>query len=315
MYRLGFCHGYAGDASTQADWMQKAVTKLTEESAAADNLEVSFFLANAQTNVGRPDDAKKTAAAATGRIERKAWPAPRTGLEKFRVAKLYADQGRTDQAVSWYREAVRSFESEKVEAPGYVRWAQRYLAQDAFAKSDFVEAEKRYAALTSAGGASAADFDRLATASARVGKYQAAATAWNDAVRLDPANADRARYSRNLALLAQGASGPPGRASGGAWGQLTKEDLRPCSRNRPRRPEIYADRSTRPRRRARSGADVEQKPDRRGDLRRRRARDSCATSTSGRPHSSAARHDLPRGRMAPASRGGPRRASELIDDP
>jgi len=226
MYRLGFCYGYAGDEAKQREWMARALEALQQEATTANSLEVSFFLANALTNTGQTVAAARTAAEATSLIETKQWPEPARALDRFRVAKLYADQGRGDEATRWYRAALQAFAAEGEPAPGYVRWARRYLAQRAIARGDSADAAEQLAALVALGGAPAADYDRLAGARVRLGQWSQAAEAWAEAVRLDPANADRPRYCRNLALQAETIrSLPAASPAGGSWASLSKEDL------------------------------------------------------------------------------------------
>ncbi len=226
LYRLGYCHGIAGDAPKQRSLMERSLAKLQEEAASANNLEVSFFLANALSNLERRDEARAAAAEATGRLESRAWPQPARPLEEFRAAKLYADQARRDEAVRWYRAAIEGFDAENMAAPGYRRWARRYLGEDAFSRSNWTDAERDYSALVALGDASPSEWDRLAVARARLSRYAEAAEAWRSAEKLDPANADRARYSRNLALQASAAGTLPAAApSGAAWTSVAQADL------------------------------------------------------------------------------------------
>ncbi len=226
LYRLGYTYGAAGDAAKQSEIMARALAALHTEAQKENSLEVAFFLANAQTNLGKAADARTTAADATGRVELGGWPRPTNGLDSFRLGKLYADQGRKDAATEWYGRALDRFAAEGSEYPGYTRWARRWLAQEAFARADYAEAERQYAGLAQAGGAGAPEYDRLAVARARQERWIPAQEAWREAEKLDPANSDRPRYCRNLAALAQVVgSVPTSDATGKAWSSLSKEDL------------------------------------------------------------------------------------------
>jgi len=226
LYRLGFCHGQALDAKGQTEFMQRALVELQKEAATGDSLEVSFFLANALNNVDRAADARKVAADATTRIENGTWPKPAQPIDQFRLAKLYQDQGRTADAVPHYRAALAQWELVGAQVPGYQKWSRRYLGQDSIARADFRQAEADFRALTSLGGASASDFDRLAVCRVRVSDWQGAADAWREAEKLDPANSDRPRYCRNLALLAATAGTLPStNPKGTAWTATSTEDL------------------------------------------------------------------------------------------
>jgi len=226
MYRLGFCYGRAGNEAKQQEWMRRALEVLQQEAAASNTLEVSFFLANALANMGLLPAATKTASEATSRIEKKEWPPPSRALDQFRVAKLYADQNRTDEAIRWYRLSLDGFTAEGAPAPGYVRWARRFLAHGAIARGDFADASEHLTALAALGDATATEFDRLAVARIRLGKWGLAAEAWGEAVRLDPANADRPRYCKNLAMQAEMLrSLPTNSPAGSPWSELSKDDL------------------------------------------------------------------------------------------
>jgi tetratricopeptide (TPR) repeat protein len=226
LYRLGFCYGQARDTNRQNDLMRRALGELEKEAASADSLEVSFFLANALNNVGRIPDAKNAAARATARIENGEWPKPVAPIDLFRAGKLYQDQGRRDEAMQKYRAALAGWDSKGAKVPGYRRWALRYLSQEAFSAADHRQAETDLAALVALGGASPQEHDRLAVARVKLKDWPGAAAAWREAERLDPANADRPRYCRNLAVLAQSAGQVPVAApSGAAWSSLSQAEL------------------------------------------------------------------------------------------
>jgi tetratricopeptide (TPR) repeat protein len=226
LYRLGVCYDHAGDTARRNATMQRALTLLEAEAATANRLEVSFFLANAYGNLGRATDAQKAALEAVTQLQDGAWPRPSEPIDWFRFAKLHQDLGRRDDAVAAYQRALDGWRAAGAAVPGYERWARRYLGADAFARADWPQAEADYAALVAAGGASPADHDRLAVARVRQAKWGPAAEAWREAERLDPANADRARYCRNLARLAEGTGPLPATTPAGSpWSAASKEDL------------------------------------------------------------------------------------------
>jgi len=226
LYRLGFTYGQARDMARQNELMQQALTELEKEAATGDDLEVAFFRANALGNLGRTPEAQSVASAATAKIESGKWPKPKSAIELFRAGKLYQDQNRRDDAVSYYRQALAGWQSTGVPAPGYQRWALRYLAQDAPARADVASAEADLEALTSLGGALPSDWDRLAVLRVKQRDWKGAQSAWREAEKLDPANADRPRYCRNLAALAETAGEIPHTApSGAAWSTIAPKDL------------------------------------------------------------------------------------------
>ena len=100
------------------------------------------------------------------------------------------------------------------------------MAERAFRQREFATAQQYYAALIDAGEGTAADFDRLAVSSARVGMYDEAARAWQQAELASPVDANRPRYGSRLASLAAKLEAVAERApSGKAWTELTKEEL------------------------------------------------------------------------------------------
>ena len=226
LYRLYFCLRHAGDPRATGT-LQRARQALEAELPTALDLEVPFYLANTHRNFGRLSDAKRVAAQATGRLERGELPEPRNGIDRFRLAKLYDDQGRADEAARWYGEAIESFETEGGDAAApYLAWALRYLADRTWEAGDYGAAAAHLARLTKGDDASAPDLDRLASALVRSGRYADARTAWQRVERLDPPNADRARYCWRLAGQASELGTLPETASDGRpWVELSREEL------------------------------------------------------------------------------------------
>jgi tetratricopeptide (TPR) repeat protein len=226
LYRLFFSLRVAGDQVGSAQALGRATQALESESAAAGSLETSFYLANAYGNVGRAADARKVAAEATRRVESKEWPEPKTAIQTFQLGKLYQDQGRTKDATAWYGRALDGFDPASPRFAANARWARRYLAESALSAADFPAAEKHYTALVQAGGVGVDEYGALALARTRIGKYTEAASAWEEIVRLDPANGDDARYSARLARMAADVASIPAIAPAGKpFSSLSKEDL------------------------------------------------------------------------------------------
>ncbi len=226
LYRLFYCQRVANDPAA-TETLRRAIERLERESAESADLEAPFYLANAYANVNRREDMLRVAQAATRRLEAGSLPEPTAGIEQFRVGKLYADQGRTAEAERWYAAAVGSFGEEGSQgAAAYLRWAARYLAEASAQRDDLGEAERYYTVMLEASEPTMADLDRLAVIRGRLGLYAEAARAWRQAERVNPAEANRARYGYRLmeaaaALENLSAVAPDGRL----WTQLTKQEL------------------------------------------------------------------------------------------
>jgi tetratricopeptide (TPR) repeat protein len=198
LYRLFFCEKAAGQDGESKAVLERARVALEAETAASPSLEGSFYLANAYSNLGRSGDAHKVAREMTDRIESKKTPVPTAAIGLFQVAKLYQDQGRQDEASSFY-ESRGGLRLERRPLHGNLRWALRYIGNTALQRAEFASCERAMARLTGLPGAEASDWDSLAVARVRLGKYTEASAAWNAAVKLDPANGDDARYAARLA--------------------------------------------------------------------------------------------------------------------
>jgi len=209
LYRLFFCLNETQQAEKARLVLGRAAEKLLEENGHAKSLETPFYLANAYRNLQRLSDIQPVAAQATAEVESGALSQPGRGIEMFQLAKLYEDQGRTEDAARWYRKALEAIPAQGGGYPNNIRWANRYLAQSAFSKADFAGARAAYSALVAMGGASPLEYDRLAVACVRTGDWKGAAAAWREEVKLDPAEGDRPRYSGQLAELAAGVPSLP----------------------------------------------------------------------------------------------------------
>jgi tetratricopeptide (TPR) repeat protein len=226
LYRLYFCQQAGRDARAR-DTLVRARERLEAEVATSTDLAVPFYLSNIYGNVGRLTDRKQVASQATARIESGELAEPETALDMFRVGKLYADQENAAASREWYGKALDAFAAEgDTVPPAYVVWAARSLGEEAYGAGDYDAAERYLGLLVKQEDAQVADYDRLAMARVRVGKYAEAGRAWNKAELLDPARGDRARYCKNLASQAFDIGELPATAPDGRpWSELTKEDL------------------------------------------------------------------------------------------
>jgi tetratricopeptide (TPR) repeat protein len=226
LYRLAYCQRAAGDQAASDATQRRAREVLEGEVTEAKDIEAPFYLVNTYQNLGQEADARRVASEATARVERDELPRPDSGNGMFQLGKLYADQGLEQQATEWYAKAVAALTEDGRSGGSYVRWASRYVAERAFRQREFATAQQYYASLIDAGEGSAADFDRLAVASARVAKYEEAAQAWQQAELANPADSNRPRYGASLATMAAKLKELPAQApSGKAWTELTKEEL------------------------------------------------------------------------------------------
>jgi tetratricopeptide (TPR) repeat protein len=226
LYRLFFCEKATGHDEEARRALERARTTLEGELGASPSLEVAFYLANTYTNLGRATDARQVAQEMAAKIESGGSPAPKSGIALFQTGKLYQDQGRQDEATSYYQKAVDAFDLADGRYIGSARWALRYLGNNAFARADFAASEKALARLTALGGADSADWAALAAARARLSKYALAAEAWKECVKLDPAEADDSRYAARLAEVAALIAPLPAEAPGGApFVKMSQADL------------------------------------------------------------------------------------------
>jgi tetratricopeptide (TPR) repeat protein len=226
LYRLFFCEKASGNDAASLEALKRAQETLEKENTAATPLEMPFYLANTYTNLGRIADARRVAEAATRSLEAGTRKKPTALIDTFQVGKLYQDQGRTDEAVTWYKQAIDAFDPKSKRYAGSIRWALRYTAAAASARRDFASAEGALAKLTGFPDAEAADWNDLAIARARQKKYGPASDAWRAAVQADREQADDARYSSRVALVvSQLPSLPAIGAEGKAFEKMTNAEL------------------------------------------------------------------------------------------
>lgn len=226
LYRLFFCEKAAGNDAASLEALRRAQATLEKENTDAAPLEVPFYLANAYTNLGRIADARRVAEAATRSLEAGTRKKPAGLIDTFQVGKLYQDQGRTDEAVTWYRQAIGAFDPKSKRYAGSIRWALRYTAAAASARRDFAAAEETLAKLTAFPDAEAADWNDLAIARARQKKYGPASDAWRAAVQADREQADDPRYASRIALVvSQLPSLPAIGAEGKPFEKMTNAEL------------------------------------------------------------------------------------------
>ena len=227
LYRLYFCLRQTGDPRSR-EALQRARAALEKEVDDASSLEAPFYLANTYRNLGRVSDAAQIARNATDRVEAGEIPPPATGMEMFRLGKLYADQDREEPASEWYQGAVRTLSGDNgnMAAKPYIDWAARYLADRAWGRKDYATTATYMERITAGGEASYEDLDRLAAANCRAGHYADAKTAWQRAERSNPADANRPRYAWRLAALAEGMQTlPEATPDGRGWSEPSKEEL------------------------------------------------------------------------------------------
>ena len=233
LYRLYFCQRATGQGEEAAQTLERARQVLETELPSATTLDVPFYLANAYSNLGRAADARDLARGVTAKIESGGMKTPQTGIGLFQVGKLYQDQGRQDDAVSYYKRAIAAFDVTGGRYLGNVRWALRYIGTTAAAHEDYAGVEAALEKLGAVGAAESEDWSALGIARARLGKFAPAAEAWTRAVKLDPANADDARYSAKLAEAASTLAPLPGTAPGGAaFRAMGKADLEATMKER-----------------------------------------------------------------------------------
>jgi tetratricopeptide (TPR) repeat protein len=226
IYRLYYCRRLENDPRARST-LDEARKKLENEAGTSKDLLPSFYLANAYSNLGRPTDMRRIATDATRRFEAGKIDKPETGNEMFRLGKLYADQGRDDEAVEWYAKSVSALAAEASDTPSpYLIWAGRYLADRAFRQQDWEHAVEFYGQFLSASQGSVEDYDRMAVAAVHLGRYADASQAWRQAERLNPADANRARYCSRLSDRARELDAlPETTLEGRPWSELSQQEL------------------------------------------------------------------------------------------
>ena len=202
LYRLFFCEKSLGNDAASQTALARAAETLEKENTEKAPLEIPFYLANAYSNLRRPQDARKVAEAATRSLESGARPKPTGVIESFQVGKLYQDQGRPADAVEWYGRAIAGYDATSKRYAGSIRWALRYTSAVAVSKGDYAASAAALEKLTAMGEVEAADWVGLAIARGRQKKFEPASDAWRQAVQLDPAGADDPRYASRVALVA-----------------------------------------------------------------------------------------------------------------
>jgi tetratricopeptide (TPR) repeat protein len=226
LYRLSYCAGAAGDEQERAKILERSVAALEKETQAGGTVESWFYLSNAYQNLGRAADSARVAAEATSQFGAGKGRQPEGGMDLFRLAKLYADQGKGDRASEAYRRAIEALKPEADRYPAYVRWARRFLGEAAMRGADWEAAASEYAAIVTLPSPAAADWNRLAVARVRLGRWQEAADAWHRAELLVPGGGDDARYSRQLALQAASLGTIPVLTPDGrTWDKPSQEEL------------------------------------------------------------------------------------------
>jgi tetratricopeptide (TPR) repeat protein len=226
LYRLFFCEKATGHTDDARKTLDRARSALETEIASSASLEVAFYLANSYANLGRTSDARDAARAMTDKIESGSVATPTSAIGLFQLGKLYEDQSRQKEASAFYTKAVDAFDLTDGRYAGNAAWALRYLGNNAFARADFEASERALARRTSMGGADVVDWNTLAAARARLGKYATAAEAWKAAIRLDPANGDDPRYAARLADAAALLAPLPTAAGGATFASMDEAGLK-----------------------------------------------------------------------------------------
>src|SRR5262245_57450783 len=109
LYRLFFCEKASGHDGEARQALDRARATLEGEMTRQESLETAFYLANTYTNLGRAGDASKVASDMTAKIESGRIAAPKSGIALFQAGKLYQDQSRQNEAMSYYQKAVDAF--------------------------------------------------------------------------------------------------------------------------------------------------------------------------------------------------------------
>ena len=226
-YRLYFCQRTSGDPAQQQT-LEQARALLEEEVKVAQGFEAAFYLSNTYANLGLGAEVPRFAAAVTGRFEAEDIKPPTTAVEQFRLGKLYADQERARLAAPWFEKAMDGFEAvDNASFRPYLEWGSRWLGDRAMAEERFEEAAKQFGRVAAvSANATLEDLDNLGMASLMVGEYRAATKAWQRAVLINPANADRYRYGTGLAELCRVTEDIPiSPDDDRGWDELSGEEL------------------------------------------------------------------------------------------
>ena len=225
IYRLFYCQRATGYAALSTETLHRAVKQLEQEMNDGADLEAGFYLATGYENLGRKDKALEVVTATLGRVEAGEIDAT-TGVDRFRLGKLYADQTNEIEAANWYRSAIQAFRKEGSGNTAYIAWASRYLADQALAMEDYSAAEIHLTDLVENSAPTVEDLDRLAIARVRNGMFRDASEAWKQALPLSAAQANRSRYCARLATMAAPMDSLLETApSGKAWDDLTREEF------------------------------------------------------------------------------------------
>jgi len=224
LYRLFFCRTALGEQTGARDALARAATALEGENVPGCSVEVPFYLANAYTNLGRTDDARRVASETLLRLETDGHE-PNSAMEWFQVGKLAQDAGRNDRAEAAYRRAVDGFAAGPP-APGHERWARRFLGNAASGRADFEAARPEWRRVVELGNADRSDLLAFATACARTAKWDEAAEAWRLAEKIDMQNGSDPRYAAGLARQAAALGAiPSADAAGIPWTRYDRDGL------------------------------------------------------------------------------------------
>jgi tetratricopeptide (TPR) repeat protein len=225
LYRLYYCQRATGDGKLGTETLRRAVDALQREMETTVELEAGFYLAAGYESLGQRQEGLAVVETVLQRVEQGQLEA-KSGVDRFRLGKLYADQGNELEAANWYRRAIQAFGEEGSGNSAYIAWASRYLADLALAMEDYSAAEIHLTDLVEHSQPSVEDLDRLAVARVRNGMFREAARAWGKSVPLSPALANRARYCARLAAMADRLDGLlEATPSGESWDRLSRQDF------------------------------------------------------------------------------------------
>jgi tetratricopeptide (TPR) repeat protein len=225
-YRLFFCQRVAGDPRQQQT-LNLTRTLLERELEKSPGFEVAFYLSNTYANLGLDAEVTRVATAVTSLFEAGDLAPPTSPVEQFRLGKLYADRAGVADAERWFEKAVDGLAASANAAHRpYLEFAARWLGARAIEEERFETAAKHFNHVCAGDTGTLQDFHNLALASLMIGDYDTAVKSSNQALRMNPKDANPYRYMSalaNLASLVPNLPISPDEDRG--WNELTREEL------------------------------------------------------------------------------------------